>query len=113
MPLPVPYTVQRKPYQGTVEDVHGNVTDSWGTAVDLPVHGIAPGAMDEPGQGQRDVSMVEFSLLCPAGTVADERDRITLDGKDFDINGRPRDYTRGPWDNPVAGVVIELKRVEG
>lgn len=113
MAYPTPYTLQRKPYVPGARDALGNVVDTWGDPVDLPVHGIAPGAMVEASEPGRDLSMIVYSLLCPAGTVASERDLVTVDGKDFEVDGFPKDYTRGPWRNPVAGVVILLKRAEG
>lgn len=113
MAFPKRYTLQRKPYTGTGRDAHGNVVDTWGAPVDIKVHGVAPGGMEEPGQQGRDLSLIEYSLYCPAGTVASERDLITVDGKDFEVDGSPKDYTRGPWFNEVAGVVIELRRAEG
>jgi hypothetical protein len=41
------------------------------------------------------------------------RDVVVVDGKDYPVDGQPDDWTRGPWANPVAGVTVYLKRVEG
>jgi hypothetical protein len=29
------------------------------------------------------------------------------------VEGRPADWTKGPWPHPTAGIVVELKRAEG
>ena len=40
-------------------------------------------------------------------------DRVVWRGEEFEVDGEVGDYTSGPWRNPVAGVVINLKRAEG
>jgi hypothetical protein len=45
--------------------------------------------------------------------VPDYRDVVIVDGKEYPVDGHPDDWTRGPWANPVAGVTVYLKRVEG
>lgn len=107
------YTLARRPYQAGATDSHGNTVEAWGDPVDLPVTAIAPGAMDEPGTAGRDLSVIAYTLYCPPGTVASERDRVILDDDEYEIDGRPQDWTTGPWPNPAAGVVIRLKRAEG
>lgn len=111
--LPTPYTVGHRVFSSTGRDSHGNPIKTFAPAVDLKVCGIAPGAMAEPDNINRDLSVVLFSLFCPAGTVVGELDRIVMGVDEYDIEGRPKDYTQGPWDNSIAGVVIELKATEG
>lgn len=114
MTFPTPYVVQHRVFElGAVPDSHGNYEEGWADPVALPVIAIAPGAMAEPLQPNRDLSAVLFSLYCPGGTSVGERDLITLDGTDYDVEARPQDFTRGPWQVPFAGVVIYLKSVEG
>jgi hypothetical protein len=70
--------------------------------------------MEEPGQTNRDLSVVAFTVYSPASAdLPGARDLVTLDGADYAVNGTPKDWTRGPWANPSAGVVVELRRVEG
>ena len=40
-------------------------------------------------------------------------DLVVVDGKDYPVDGQPDDWTRGPWANPVAGITVYLRRVEG
>ena len=38
---------------------------------------------------------------------------FTLGGEEYEVEGRPADWTHGPWPHPTAGIVVELKRAEG
>lgn len=93
---------------------HGNTADTYADPVDWDVYGVAPGAMDEPGQANRDLSMVAWTVLAPKSeAVPTERDRVVFNGAEYDVTGAPKDYTYGPWAHPTAGVTVELMRAEG
>ena len=78
------------------------------------VRGLAPGAFNEDGTQNRDrVEIVWTVYADKSEDVPTERDRVIVGGDSFEVNGRPQDWTLGPWENPVAGVVVELKRMEG
>lgn len=111
--LPTPYTLTvREPSSGA-PDEFGNVTQTWAERT-WRVHGVAPGGMNEPDQPNRDLSLIVFTVLGPkTGAPTSERAQIRVDGEWFDIEGRPKDWTRGPWPHPTAGVVVELIRAEG
>ena len=111
--LAVRFTLSRKPYDGDTTDAHGNTTPAYADPVDLPVCGIAPGAMSVERDGTRDLSSVLYTLYCPAGTVVGIKDLITYDGEDYAVGGEPQDWTTGPWANDFAGVVVYLARQEG
>jgi len=112
--IPTPYTVQREPLTPGATDGHGNPVDAWGAPVDVPVHGWAPPSPDrEPAQDNRDLVLRDLDMYAPAGTTGSPGDRWTLPDGVFEQVGHPEDYTHGPWANPVAGVRISLKRVEG
>lgn len=111
--IPAPYQAGVRKYSGTTRDALGNLTPLWAAPVQVPVHWGSPGAMDEPGQKNRDASRVAWSLCVPPGTPIGERDRVVWQGEEFDVSGRPRDWTLGPWPNPVAAVVVELERTDG
>lgn len=99
-------------FQAGATDAHGNPVESWAAAVDVPVIALSPGS-DEPAAANRDLSIVEWTVYAPAGTSVGARDRVVVDGREFEVLGEVQDYTRGPWVNPVAGVVFELRRPEG
>ncbi|AKU15750.1 hypothetical protein [Luteipulveratus mongoliensis] len=120
--LPTPYTV----IVGTPEfgdpDAFGNPTKTWPVENEKPwaVHAIAPGAlsaMSEPSQPNRDLSLIIWSVYGPkAGNYpTTEHSRIKLPGDAdwYDIDGHPDDWTRGPWEHPTAGLVVELRRADG
>jgi hypothetical protein len=112
--LPTPYTLKVKRRQNGSTDAHGNPTITYAAGVDWPVHGYAPGANVEPGQANRDLSLILWTVYAPAGGNAPgELDLVTLDGADYAVEGRPADWTKGPWPHPTAGMVVELKRAEG
>lgn len=96
-----------------VKDSRGNVIEAWAEPIPMPVQGVAPGAMDEPGSAARDLSMIAWTVYAPSGHGAEARDLIILNGREYRINGEPRDWTMGPWPMPFAGDVIELIRAEG
>lgn len=78
------------------------------------VRGVAPGAMVEPGDPNRDRSDIAWTVYADASDdVPTERDRVDFLGDTYEVAGRPADWTHGPWENPAAGVVVELKRTEG
>jgi hypothetical protein len=111
--LPTPYALPvREPVDGAPDDF-GNVTRTWAER-SWAVHFVSPGAMAEPGHPNRDASTIVYSVAGPkAGAPSSEHAEIKVDGEWFPVDGRPKDWTRGPWSHPSAGVVVELKRVEG
>lgn len=113
MTVPTPHVVGHRVYEAGAVDSRGNVIDSWADEVPLAVHGIAPGSMSEPGNGSRDLSLVVWSVIAPAGTAVGSKDLVVVGGREFRVDGEPRDWTLGPWDVSIAGVVIELIRAEG
>lgn len=94
---------------GESVDALGNRIDSWEPAEELPVWLIAPGAMEEPDDANRDLSHIQWTLYCPHDVQVHERDRITR-GEKYEVDGRP-----GVWVGPnqVKGTVIRLARAEG
>lgn len=108
MSLPTPYVVAvREPTAGT-EDDFGNPVMTW-TERDWRVHAIAPGAMAEPGEANRDLSLVLYTVLGPkAGAPTSPHAQLKVDGAWLDVDGTPNDWTRGPWPHPTAGIVVEL-----
>lgn len=112
--LPLPYTVRvRTRTAGPVDDF-GNETTTWVEA-DWRVHGIAPGAMDEPGQANRDLSLVAWTIYGPAPSPVAASSEVRLPGDTawLKVDGTPKDWTLGPWEHPTAGVVVELRRADG
>lgn len=114
MKIPTPYTVRVRTLTLGEPDDFGNATEAWAEA-DWQVHGIAPGAMDEPGQSNRDLSLVAWTIYGPSPSPVTASSEVRLPGDSLwlNVNGTPKDWTLGPWEHPTAGVVVELGRADG
>lgn len=111
--VPSPYRVTIRARTEGVKDAFGNVTVSWPER-DWWVRSVAPGAMADPANPNRDLGEVAYTIHADADSQPPTRlDKVVIDGEPFDVDGDPGNWTRGPWPNPVAGVVVELKRSEG
>lgn len=120
MSLPTPYVLGVKRRNVGSNDGHGNPAKTFAAAVDWPVHGFAPGAAgssignNQPSQANRDLSVILWAVYAPVNDLAPtELDRVVLDGVEYDVEGRPADWSSSPWPFPEAGLVVELKRAEG
>lgn len=112
--IPARYKAGRKAYAGKVRDALGNTRDTWADPVDFPVIWGSPGDnTGEPVIKNRDASVVEWTLCVPPGTELSGRDRVVWRGQEYGIEGEPRDWTLGPWRNPLAAVLVSLKLTEG
>lgn len=95
-------------------DAHGNPTIDYAEPVDWPVWGVAPGAMEELHDPNRDLSLILWTVYAPQNAaLPGELDRVVYRGVEYDAEARARDWTRGPWRNPSAGAVVELRKPEG
>lgn len=113
MSLPLLHTVGVRAFGagGPGYDAHGNEVPSWGDPVPVAVYAIAPRPSEEPQPGRSEV-ISGLAVYAPADTVVGPRDRVVIDGEEWEVEGELGDYTRGPWGYPF-GVVINVTRVEG
>lgn len=115
---PTPYTLRvRALTRGPVDDF-GNATSEW-VERDWAVYFIAPGAMDEPrgssqvGSINRELSLIEYTIGAPESTDAPtEYDEVQVDGAWFKVNGRPKNFNRGPF-GFRPGITVELRSENG
>lgn len=115
--IPTPFTVTVREWAPTgVDDEHGNPIADWFSAL-WQVHGIAPGAMQDTDDQNRDKSIIAWTVYGPmrGGYPRTPRAEIMLPGGAvwYPVDGMPDDWTRGPWDHPFAGLSVALRRVEG
>ena len=111
--IPSPYTVRVRTATAGDEDEFGNPSTVWAEH-DWAVRSIDPGASVELYQPNRDLSRIVYSIHADKSPqVPDAGAEVLVDGEWFKVDGHPDDYTRGPWVNPVAGVVVMLRRDEG
>lgn len=111
--IPTPYTLGLRRYVAGTKDAHGNTGATFSDPEPLPAHFVAPGSMTEPAQTNRDLSLVAYTIGVQPGTLVTERDRVLVDGIEYEIDGRPADWTRGPWSDTRGGIIIELRKAEG
>lgn len=115
MSFPLPYQLGVMRYVLGLPDRYGNHEDTW--ELDPKpwlVHGYWTPGGEEPWRAGRDLSNVVWSVLAPATPDAPgDRDRIIIGGVEYEIDGKPGDYSHGPWSMPFAGLVYDLKLSEG
>lgn len=107
--FPTPYTLKIRSQQVIGRDRYNKEIIGW-VPRDWAVHAYVEGPQgnEEELQG-RDVLNIAYTVLSPAGDKPTEEDEVEIEGHWYPIEGRPIDYSHGPWENPVAGVVTYLK----
>lgn len=112
--LPTPYTLGIRRTVAGSPDSHNNPTETLSDPVPWPVHAVAPGAMIEPGEPQRDASHVLWTVYAPAvDPLPGARDVVVYRSVEYAVDGEPKPYDQGPWSFDDAGVVVALKKVNG
>lgn len=92
----------------------GNLQGTYGPPVDWMVRSVDPVTGREPGLENRDAALLAYAIQADnAPEVPGYRDLVVVDGVEYLVDGRPDDWSRGPWPNPAAGVTVYLRRVEG
>lgn len=108
--IPTPYTVGRRRRSSDGYDAHGNPVFVYSDPEPQPMHSVSgPGADGPVG---RDGELIDLVAFGPAGTDFTTKDVGVWEGDEFDVE-KVVDWTKGPWRNPVAGVEIHLRRMEG
>jgi len=89
--------------------------DSYAPPVVYAGCAVAPGAVAEVFEPNRDGAGVEFTVYFPPGAVVGVRDRVSLPGHadPFDVTGTPRPWGRNPFTGGPSGVVVEVGRFDG
>jgi hypothetical protein len=109
------FQLQVRRRQVGAKDKHGNKVTTYASPEPWTVRGYAPGANVEANANlHRDLSIILWTVYADASDDAPgELDHVLINGVEYAVEGRPADWTHGPWHNPVAGIVVELKRAEG
>ena len=112
--IPSPHKLLVKPFLPGAKDDFNNPVDAWGPARDWWVRSVDPVSNREPQQPNRDMATIAYVVQADkTDDMPGYRDLVVVDGQDYPVDGQPDDWTRGPWANPVAGVTVYLRRVEG
>lgn len=116
MTFPLRFTVGHRAYvEGAVDDL-GMPAVAWEDPVPKQVYGWGAPTSSEPHLIDtavgHDRDVVELELLVPPGFSCDPRDRMVLDGVEYDVVGQPEMSDHNPFGwNP--GGVVKLRAVNG
>jgi hypothetical protein len=112
--IPSPHALSVRRYRPGAADEFNNAVPAWDPAVPWYVRSVDPVSSREPGLQFRDMTNIDLVVQADkTPAVPGYRDRVVVDGLEYDVDGQPDDWTRGPWPNPAAGVTVYLKRTEG
>lgn len=114
MTFPLPYTLKVRAATTGTADGFGNHSTTWAER-DWPVHAYVEGAatIEQVGDNRADLSVIAYTVYAPATSPPTEYDEVRVAGVWYPVNGRPKDYSHGPWPFAGAGVVVELQKVAG
>lgn len=105
--------VKHSKYNGTGQDPKGNDVESWAAPVDLGIYAFNPGVSSEPFVSGHDARVVtEPCVYAPPSAQVSARDRLTVRGVLFEVDGDPLDF-RNPYGSEMDGLQINLRAVEG
>lgn len=112
--VPSPHKLLVRRYAPGQRDEFGDLEETWSPPEEWRVRSYDPASGREPGAANRDLATIAYVIQADkTPSVPGYRDVVVIDGKDYPVDGHPDDWTRGPWPNPVAGVTVWVKRVEG
>ena len=97
------------------EDSHGNPTETFGTAVLVVGGAFVPGGSVESFTPGRDSVVTSPTYYIPgdaAKPVISPRDRVTIRGLLFQVDGQPAEWV-SPFTGWAPGIVVNLERVDG
>lgn len=95
-----------------VEDAHGNPVESWSPPVVVEGCAFAPQGTVETFTPGRNMVSSSPMLYVPTGTVVSARDRVTVRGSRFLVDGDPAVWVN-PYTGSRPGVAVKLERVAG
>lgn len=111
--FPFGETVQFMAYQLGAEDAHGNPVESWADPVSSGGWGFDPGGSVESSMPGRDMVVTSPRLFRQSRDfVPGSRDRVTVRGREYQVDGDPADW-RSPLTGWEPGIVVTLEVVSG
>ena len=112
--LPENFTVGHQVYSATGSGYGNTPAESWSTPSTVSVYAIYPGTPGEDYEAGRNPSLIPMFLLGSKDALGavKARDRFTVNGDLFEVDGAIEDFTQGPF-GWTPGVRVRLMRVEG
>lgn len=90
-------------------DRNGDPVDAWEPPVTILAYSIGPRGTDEKGNVTTTTGL---TVGLPSDYGIGPRDRVTLDGEMWRVDGELVNSNRGPW-SWAPGYVLTLERTEG
>ena len=90
------------------DDTHGNPSESFADPVSVDIWRFAPGGTSEPLLPGQQRVITQPTIYLPTADIG-PHDEIEVRGTRYEVVGDPADWRNGDF----AGLVIELRRVEG
>lgn len=87
------------------KDAHGNIGESWATAINVGIFAFDPGSSSEPHAMGQNRLIMEPTLYLPTSVIFGHRDRVTARGVLYEVEGITRQWPKGN--------VVSLKAVSG
>lgn len=109
-----PQPVQVIPWVQGKPDPWGGSEPGWGEPIDLLDAVTAPRDSSEstaPGRENRVIT--GLTLMWTDPVTINPKDRVRVNGEDYEVVGEAGDYRNDPFSGPWAGQQVALKRVEG
>lgn len=101
-------------YSPGPKNSHGIPAPLYSAPIPWQVYGYGPGENTEPAAPNRNQSTHGWVVYAPTSeNTPTEHDLVVIAGEDYHVDGRPKDYTHGPWPHPTAGIEVHLTRTEG
>lgn len=110
MSLPALYTIGIRTLQSGALDSHGNSVDGWGDPFDVQVYAIAPRTSTEDDP-TRTEAITGYTILAPVTLVIGYRDRVVIDGEEWEVDGEIGNWSHGPF-GWAPGISFNVKRAE-
>lgn len=104
-------TVQHEVFTPGDADAHGNRAEAWADPVDVDVYGFDPGGSTEPALPGYNRIITTPTLFAPKSAVFGGRDRVTVRGLLYEVDGDTSEWRHPRGRRP--GNVVNLKRVTG
>jgi len=101
-------TVDHYVFTSGGDDAHGNPTESFAAAVSVDIWRFNPGGTSEPNLPGQARVITQPTIYLPPADIG-PHDEIEVRGIRYEVVGTPADWINGDF----AGLVIELRRVEG
>lgn len=105
-------SVQHEAFVPAETGAHGNPRETWAKAVPVGIYAFNPGVPADLITAGHDRDVSTPSIYVPSSVVMGARDRVTVRGERYEVDGETQDY-RNPYGARMDGNQINLRKVAG